>query len=214
MYYTYIPDIINKIHDLFYYAINQRSRNLYIRFDLHFPDNGIHYDEDYIFGKFMKAFTSNRQRNYGRVYYMAVREIKKSIHGHYHLFILLPEKLTQNLNGHMEYAKALWNSYFDLPKNKGGLINYRSHKENNGIKLNPAKRTFFENLRNCLEQSQYLAKDYSKQPFAKHHNTYSSTKNIPPREQDLFGPEFIRIIQDNIQENERKQRVLTSCTGH
>lgn len=76
-----IEAITEKIEDIFCHAIDRRYRNFFVRFDLRFPDDGFLYDEAWCFGEFIRVFTQNRQREYGEVFYLWVRERVKSPSG-------------------------------------------------------------------------------------------------------------------------------------
>ena len=224
---AYLEPIENKIHDIFQHAIAKRCRNLFIRFDVNFPDDSIDYQETYLFSEFMRVFIQDLNRkNFGDAYYLAVRErvanaappllgsvqhgphehptgmpspltpsaavqhglhdyANRVKHGHYHVFILLNGKYTQNIYGHMSRAEEIWartlNRFTTYTGDGSGLINYLTPAEGNGIMLRTDDPDFHAKVLQCIEQSMYLAKEATKESFGKFHHTWASSKGIPPR---------------------------------
>jgi hypothetical protein len=177
-----VPQIAEKIQDIFFYAVRERHKNLFIRFDLRFPDDGLAYDEPGILSAFLKLFQQDRFRSgYGKMLYLWVRERRHSEHGHVHLFILMDGNKTQYIGGHMEKAEALWNRFFHLPPDAKGLLHRRSHAEQNGIMLRRGEPEFEPRLNECLAQSFYLAKKSTKYRFEGRGRTWSCTQWVPTR---------------------------------
>jgi hypothetical protein len=181
-----IEDISNKIYDIFSHATGSRCRNLFIRFDVKFPNDGEEYNESSLFSEFMRVLIQDLNRNgYGDAYYLSVREKDEAFHGHYHVFVLLNGKYTQSIYGHMERARELWarelNRVGPYRGDGSGLIHYRSPAGGNGVMLRTDDPDYHAKVQNCIDQSLYLAKSETKDAFGPRGRTWGSTKGIPSR---------------------------------
>ncbi|EDM26148.1 TPR domain protein [Lentisphaera araneosa HTCC2155] len=212
----------NVIFQLFIKALS-RKRNIFIRLDLKFPANEILYNEQGLLNQFLKDFRQYMIRQYykkelkayskkmstfspyGEIIYAWKREKDSSDHGHYHLFILLDGQKVNNKKSAVLTAKRIWNNFFDPvteeDKKKGikfynnGLVSYRSHNEENGIRLDqynyltkedkenglsyPSKDFLFF-LNSAIRQSLYLAKSRTSDCFDKNNNCWS-TSSLPKK---------------------------------
>ncbi|MEN9358716.1 MAG: Inovirus Gp2 [Verrucomicrobiota bacterium] len=115
-------DIAYKSEDILQTAIDYRPRNLFVRLDFHFPNDGQAYNEPDVFSEFMRVYLQNRERKYGKVFHLWVRERNKSRtsphnrvqHGHYHVYFLFDGRINQNIHGHFAKAQELWGAYLSL----------------------------------------------------------------------------------------------------
>jgi len=187
--YTCFDFIINRIHDIFFDAQLSRSRNLFIRFDLKFPKDYAFDHRAPYFSNCMRRFihTTRDTLGYGEVYYLAVREQDTSPHSHFHLFLLLDGHRTQNLYGHMDQVRRVWNATLGLDPDTLGLVHYRPHDANNGVMLRRDSEQLQKLTERCLRQAFYLAKVTTKPSSGR--NLFSSqVPHRPPHASEFVFP--------------------------
>ena len=183
-----IPEISDKILDVFNWAITSRARNYFIRFDLSFPADGAIRNESQLFGDFMRTLIQYENRNLcGDVFYCAAVERESSKNSHYHVFLLYNGHKTQNLYAHMQKAIELWGLILDLPGPALGLIHYRT--KDNGIMIRRDWANYENQLALAIFQALYLAKSATKETILMgRRRRFSSTKGIPHRSLDWPFP--------------------------
>ncbi|MEN9359310.1 MAG: hypothetical protein RL095_845 [Verrucomicrobiota bacterium] len=197
-----IDEIENRIEDIFSFALKKRRRNFFVRFDLRFPDDGVVHKESDIFKKFIQVFIQNQGRNYGDVFYVAVREKAGSISGHFHIFILYDGRNVRSSYAPILKAKELWayylSKYLGRKVNAAGLVQYGRPiywfypgevwpysvprpDQSRGVMITRGSEEFDAHLDFAKRQAFYLAKAYSKASVGKHHHSWRSSQGIPSR---------------------------------
>jgi len=163
-------DILRRIEGQFDYAEATKSKALYFRLDLRYPDGAEVPADNAHFSHFASAYMKNLSRQGLKPQYFAVREQSKRHNGcHYHMGIILDGQKTRNPYGHLDIAERLWEHVLELPPREGGygLVN-RCDKDKdgermlNGMMLDP-NRDNYEDLKDtCFRRSSYLAKENTK----------------------------------------------------
>ena len=158
-------DIMQKILDQFDYAEQNKSKELFYRFDLHFTQ-GMQVPPD---NEHFKHFISAHQKYLSRQglspQYFAVREQGESGHPHYHVMMLLDGQKTQNCYGHIKTAERQWEHELGLEADgTHGLVNYcdkdrqTGKRGANGMMIDPTKDNYEDVKDECFKRASYLAK--------------------------------------------------------
>ena len=164
-------DILRRIEAQFDYAEDAKSKALFYRLDLRYPDGAEVPADNAHFRRFASTYMKNLARQGLKPQYFAVREQSKRHNGcHYHMGVLVDGQKTRNCYGHLATAERLWEHELGLPPKEGGygLVN-RCDKDKktgermlNGMMLDP-NRDNYEDLKDtCFRRSSYLAKENTK----------------------------------------------------
>ena len=86
--------ILNEIERQLDYAEATKSKTLFMRYDIRFPEGYDHADNG-VFREFQSKFMKNLSRQGLKPQYIAVREQSREKHQHYHVALLLDGQKTQ-----------------------------------------------------------------------------------------------------------------------
>ena len=81
--------ILNEIERQLDYAEETKSKTLFMRYDIRFPEGYDHADNG-VFREFQSKFMKNLSRQGLKPQYIAVREQSREKHQHYHVALLRP----------------------------------------------------------------------------------------------------------------------------
>ena len=186
-------DILDIELKQFNYANQSKSKALFFRYDLRFPQDMEVPDDNKHFSKYISAYAKSLSRKDLKPQYVAVREQEDgNNHPHYHVAMILDGQKTQNEYGHLKKAEQLWTHELgvDCSDNANqGLVNFCQRDKNTGRPLKNGvmlQRTTRDNLQNdeqwseCFWRASYLAKE--------------KQKNTPKGQREVFAsrlpPEF------------------------
>ena len=162
-------DILSNIEAQFRYAERTKSKAYFMRFDLHFPQEGIAVPPDNRhFSTFMSRFMKTLSRQDLMPQYFAVREQSRREEGrhHYHVMMFLDGQKTQSTHNHLATAERLWANALGLPPQDGGygLVDHCNslRREDglmpNGIRLDRNSYSAGDRRDWCFRWASYLAK--------------------------------------------------------
>ena len=133
--------ILNEIERQLDYAEETKSKTLFMRYDIRFPEGYDHADNG-VFREFQSKFMKNLSRQGLKPQYIAVREQSREKHQHYHVALLLDGQKTRSIHNHIQTAERLWDTTLGLParENGYGLIddcttNRNGEPQENGVVL-------------------------------------------------------------------------------
>lgn len=166
-------DILRNIEAQFRYAERTKSKAYFMRFDLHFPQEGMAVSPDNRhFSTFMSRFMKTLSRQSLKPQYCAVREQSRREEGrhHYHVVMFLDGQKTQSTHNHLAAAERLWENELSLPPKEGGygLVDHCNslRKEDglmpNGIRLDRNSYSDGDRRDWCFRWASYLAKENTK----------------------------------------------------
>ena len=160
--------ILNEIERQFGYAEETKSKTLFMRYDIRFPEGYDHADNG-VFREFQSKFMKNLSRQGLKPQYIAVREQSREKHQHYHVALLLDGQKTQSIHNHIQTAERLWDTTLGLParENGYGLIDdcttsRTGEKQVNGVMLRPDDPDMEAKKAECFRRASYLAKTNTK----------------------------------------------------
>ena len=160
--------ILNEIERQLDYAEETKSKTLFMRYDIRFPEGYDHADNG-VFREFHSKFMKNLSRQGLKPQYIAVREQSSEKHQHYHVALLLDGQKTQSIHNHIQTAERLWDSTLGLPtrENGYGLIDdcttsRTGEKQVNGVMLRPDDPDMEAKKADCFRRASYLAKTNTK----------------------------------------------------
>ena len=160
--------ILNEIERQLDYAEATKSKTLFMRYDIRFPEGYDHADNG-VFREFQSKFMKNLSRQGLKPQYIAVREQSREKHQHYHVALLLDGQKTQSIHNHIQTAERLWDSTLGLPakENGYGLIDdcttsRTGEKQINGVMLRPDDPEMEKKKDDCFKRASYLAKTNTK----------------------------------------------------
>ena len=156
--------ILNEIERQFGYAEATKSKTLFMRYDIRFPEGYDHADNG-VFREFQSKFMKNLSRQGLKPQYIAVREQSREKHQHYHVALLLDGQKTQSIHNHIQTAERLWDTTLGLParENGYGLIDdctksRSGAKQINGVILRRDDPEYNTKKDDCFRRASYLAK--------------------------------------------------------
>ena len=160
--------ILNEIERQFGYAEATKSKTLFMRYDIRFPEGYDHADNG-VFREFQSKFMKNLSRQGLKPQYIAVREQSREKHQHYHVALLLDGQKTQSIHNHIQTAERLWDTTLGLParENGYGLIDdcttsRTGEKQVNGVMIRPDDPDMAAKKADCFRRASYLAKTNTK----------------------------------------------------
>ena len=160
--------ILNEIERQLDYAEATKSKTLFMRYDIRFPEGYDHADNG-VFREFQSKFMKNLSRQGLKPQYIAVREQSREKHQHYHVALLLDGQKTQSIHNHIQTAERLWDTTLGLParENGYGLIDdcttsRTGEKQVNGVMLRPDDPDMEAKKADCFRRASYLAKTNTK----------------------------------------------------
>ena len=89
--------ILNEIERQFGYAEVTKSKTLFMRYDIRFPEGYDHADNG-VFREFQSKFMKNLSQQGLNPQYIAVREQSREKHQHYHVALLLDGQKNQSIH--------------------------------------------------------------------------------------------------------------------
>ena len=156
--------ILNEIERQLDYAEETKSKTLFMRYDIRFPEGYDHADNG-VFREFQSKFMKNLSRQGLKPQYIAVREQSREKHQHYHVALLLDGQKTQSIHNHIQTAERLWDTTLGLParENGYGLIDdctksRSGAKQINGVILRRDDPEYNTKKDDCFRRASYLAK--------------------------------------------------------
>ena len=160
--------ILNEIERQLDYAEATKSKTLFMRYDIRFPEGYDHADNG-VFREFQSKFMKNLSRQGLKPQYIAVREQSREKHQHYHVALLLDGQKPQSIHNHIQTAERLWDTTLGLParENGYGLIDdcttsRTGEKQVNGVMLRPDDPDMEAKKDDCFRRASYLAKTNTK----------------------------------------------------
>ena len=160
--------ILNEIERQLDYAEATKSKTLFMRYDIRFPEGYDHADNG-VFREFQSKFMKNLSRQGLKPQYIAVREQSREKHQHYHVALLLDGQKTQSIHNHIQTAERLWDTTLGLPakENGYGLIDdctksRSGAKQINGVMLRRDDPEYNTKKADCFRRASYLAKTNTK----------------------------------------------------
>ena len=160
--------ILNEIERQLDYAEATKSKTLFMRYDIRFPEGYDHADNG-VFREFQSKFMKNLSRQGLKPQYIAVREQSREKHQHYHVALLLDGQKTRSIHNHIQTAERLWDTTLGLParENGYGLIDdcttsRTGEKQVNGVMLRPDDPDMEAKKADCFRRASYLAKTNTK----------------------------------------------------
>ena len=165
-------DILRRIEAQFNYAEDTKSKVLFFRMDLRYPDGASVPADNRHFSRFTSAYMKNLSRQGLRPQDFAVREQSRKDQGrcHYHMGIILDGQKTRNCYGHLATAERLWAHELGLPPKAGGygLVHHcdkdkkTGERMANGVLLDPNSDNYDNKQAMCIRRASYLAKANTK----------------------------------------------------
>ena len=156
--------ILNEIERQLDYAEETKSKTLFMRYDIRFPEGYDHADNG-VFREFQSKFMKNLSRQGLKPQYIAVREQSREKHQHYHVALLLDGQKTRSIHNHIQTAERLWDTTLGLParENGYGLIDdcttsRTGEKQVNGVMIRPDDPDMEAKKADCFRRASYLAK--------------------------------------------------------
>ena len=160
--------ILNEIERQLDYAEETKSKTLFMRYDIRFPEGYDHADNG-VFREFQSKFMKNLSRQGLKPQYIAVREQSREKHQHYHVALLLDGQKTRSIHNHIQTAERLWDTTLGLParENGYGLIDdcttsRTGETQINGVMLRPDDPDMEKKKDDCFRRASYLAKTNTK----------------------------------------------------
>ena len=160
--------ILNEIERQLDYAEETKSKTLFMRYDIRFPEGYDHADNG-VFREFQSKFMKNLSRQGLKPQYIAVREQSREKHQHYHVALLLDGQKTQSIHNHIQTAERLWDLTLGLPEKENGygLIDdctksRSGEKQENGVMLRYDDPWRGDKKDDCFRRASYLAKTSTK----------------------------------------------------
>lgn len=172
--------ILNEIERQLDYAEETKSKTLFMRYDIRFPEGYDHADNG-VFREFQSKFMKNLSRQGLKPQYIAVREQSREKHQHYHVALLLDGQKTRSIHNHIQTAERLWDTTLGLParENGYGLIDdcttsRTGEKQVNGVMIRPDDPDMEAKKADCFRRASYLAKINTK-------------GNVPKGQREMFS---------------------------
>jgi hypothetical protein len=196
----YIPQIIEIYQNKLEYMLDNHSRVIQKRFDLHYPENNSREPNN----KDIYRFTNNYLRDLNRnnplpqpgkirssgrpeqefvhpmdVQFMTVREqTSEDKNPHYHCLVLANGQARRDGYYFQKKAEHHWNNILGLSDNSG-LVNNPNQTKSDFIVLDKYKNNFESKKEEAFNQAKYLAKNKSKEFNPK--GTWKVTGNRIPK---------------------------------
>ena len=181
--------ILQKIDQIMTDMSNRHSKVLFMRYDVRFPQDYEHTNDNELFSQFQETFIKNRKRKGYDPAYIAVREGSREKHQHYHVALMLDGHKTQSIHDHIQTAERLWEKILNLPpKNDDagrttcyGLIddcmrNRQGQPQENGVMLRKDDPDYDSKYDQCFRRCSYLAKVNQKGSASKHQREVFSSR--------------------------------------
>ena len=181
--------ILEKINQIMTDMSSRHSKVLFMRYDVRFPQDYEHTNDNELFSQFQESFIKNRKRKGYAPAYIAVREGSREKHQHYHVALLLDGHKTQSIYDHIQTAERLWEKTLNLPpKNDDagqaasyGLIddcmrNRQGQPQENGVMLRKDDPEYEHKYDQCFRRCSYLAKVNQKDSSPKHQRELFSSR--------------------------------------
>lgn len=160
-------DILAGLELMFSHAMNSRSKNFFIRFDLHLPANLRYPNPERAFAKFQNSYFRNLRNAGLDPYYVWCREQSAgALNPHVHFALLLNGQKTQNIHDHLVEATRFWALALGI-KDALGLVNWCTQSaaggtQENGIMIRQDHDDWQAVYARCFEWASYLAKTATK----------------------------------------------------
>ena len=161
-----------------------------MRYDVRFPQDYTHPNDNELFSQFQESFIKNRKRAGYDPAYIAVRECFRKKHQHYHVALMLDGHKTQSIHDHIQMAERLWEKTLNLlPKyddagraTSYGLINNcmrarQGQSQENGVMLRKDDPDYGSQYNQCFRRCSYLAKVNQKDFSPKYQREVFSSRN-------------------------------------
>ena len=154
-------DILARLDALLTDMTHKHCKVLFIRFDVHFPQELSYPDDNRLFRNFMAALIRYCHRKRQDPAYLWVREQVRSENQHYHCVLLLDGNRTQKCYPVLQKAQSLWSSALEGHGN--GLVHFcdskpDGSKQQNGLMIRKDKYAAEGIEETCFRWGSYLAK--------------------------------------------------------
>ncbi len=157
--------ILEVIKERFDHAIDDKSKVYFMRYDIRFPKDSPHTDNQKI-SEFQASFMKALKRKKLKPEYVVVREQSKEKHQHYHGILLLAGDKVQSPHVPIKTAERLWRSTLGLPAGKGLIHDCSTTRTGepieNGTMLRKDDPEYHEKVKDCFRRASYLAKENQK----------------------------------------------------